>query len=142
MLTAQDTAALATTLYTSFNERNFDKIVQIAEPNIIIQNMAFGTTLKGHAGVREWLNIWSTAMPDAKVEIVNIFPSEKGVVTEFIGRGTHKGPFNGPQGAIPATGKKLEMRFCEVLKIANDKVAEQRLYFDGATLLRQLGVIL
>ncbi len=140
MITAQDTAALAKTWYTAFNDRSFDKNVQICDENIVLNNIAFGTTLKGHAGVREWLSLWSNALPDAKVEIVNIFPTDSGVVTEFIGRGTHKGPFIGPQGTIPATGKKIEIRFCEVFKVKNGKFSEHRIYFDAGTLMSQLGL--
>jgi len=141
MITAQDTTALAKTWYTSFNDRNFDKNVSICEENIVLNNLAFGTTFKGHAGVREWLSNWSTALPDARVEIVSIIASENGVATEFIGRGTHKGPLMGPQGAIPATGKKIEVRFCETFQVKNGKFADHRIYFDGATMLRQLGLI-
>ena len=59
MITAQDTAAMAKTWYAGFNDRKFDKNVGICDENIVLNNVAFGTTLKGHAGVREWLANWS-----------------------------------------------------------------------------------
>ncbi len=141
MITAQDLAAMAKTQYESFNARTFDKNVALCDENIVLNNVAFGTTLNGHAGVREWLTNWSTALPDAKVEVVSVSAGDTSVATEFIGRGTHNGPFAGPMGTIPATGRPIEIRFCEVFKVRNGKFVEQHIYFDAATLMRQLGLM-
>jgi predicted ester cyclase len=62
------------------------------------------------------------------------------VVFEVTWTGTHKGPLQTPKGAIPATGKKIDVRACIVHEIAGDKVKEERHYFDLMTLLQQIGV--
>ena len=41
---------------------------------------------------------------------------------------------------IQAIDKKLDMKFCELLRIKDGQIAESHLYFDAATLLRQFGL--
>jgi len=91
----------------------------------------FDVNYSGRKGYREFLNNWTTAMPDCKAEIVNVIGGEEWTVVEFIGRGTHTGPLVGPQGTMPATQKKLDLKCCELLRIKDGQIAEAHLYFDG-----------
>ena len=104
-------------------------------------NIPFNVNYSGRTEYRDFLSNWTTAMPDCKVEVLNVFGGEEWSVVEFIGRGTHTGPLVGPQGTMPATQKKLELKFCEVLKIKDGQIAEAHLYFDAATMLRQFGLL-
>jgi steroid delta-isomerase-like uncharacterized protein len=141
MITAQDTALIVRKLYDSFNQRDFDQIGKLAADGAQFLNVPLGVTYNGPAGAKEFAQGWATAFPDSKVEVTNLIATDEWVVSEFIGRGTHKGPLNGPGGAIPPTGKRLEMRFVEVFRIKNGKISEHRAYFDAATMMRQLGLM-
>jgi len=48
--------------------------------------------------------------------------------------------FRAPAGDIPATGKKVDVQFCDVLRIENDRIVQIKSYFDSGTFARQLGV--
>jgi predicted ester cyclase len=74
-------------------------------------------------------------------EIVEVSTGEDLVVVEFVGRGTHDGPLKGPVGEIPPTGRRVEIRFCEVHEIWDGKIVRFRTYFDPATMMRQLGLM-
>ena len=50
--------------------------------------------------------------------------------------GTHEGSFRG----LPATGREFEMRFCAMFVFEEDRLVCERVYFDAATILRQLGI--
>ncbi len=141
MLTAQDNATVARAHYDAFNRRDNAKSLSLVTEDVKWMNIPFNVNYAGHKGYREFLNNWTTAMPDCKVEIVNVVGSEEWTVVEFIGRGTHTGPLVGPQTTIPATQKKLDMKFCELLRIKDGQIAEAHLYFDAATLLRQFGLL-
>lgn len=104
-------------------------------------NIPFNVRHDGHKGYREFLDNWTVAMPDCKVEIVNVVAGEEWTAVEFIGRGTHTGPLVGPQGTIAATQNKLELKICEFLRIRDGLIHEGRVYFDAATLMRQFGVL-
>ena len=141
MLTAQDNATVVRAHYDSFNRRDFDKGLSLVTDNVKWSNIPFNTDSIDRKGYREYLENWTTAMPDCKVEITNVVAGEEWSVVEFIGRGTHTGPLVGPQGTIPATQKKLDLKCCEVLRLKDGQITEGRVYFDAATLLRQFGLL-
>ena len=107
MLTAQDNATIARDHFNAFNARDLEKGLTLVTKDAKWMNIPFDREFTGHAGYREFHNNWTTAMPDCKVEIVNVIGGEEWTVVEFIGRGTHTGPLAGPQDPIPATHKKL-----------------------------------
>lgn len=142
MLTAQDNATIVRAHYDSFNRRDMDKGLTLVTDDVKWMNVPFDVSYTGHKGYRDHLGIWTTAMPDCKVEVVNVFPGEEWTAVEFIGRGTHTGPLAGPQGTtFPATQKKLELKVCEILRVQDGQIAEVRVYFDAATMMRQLGLL-
>ncbi len=141
MLTAQDNATMVRAHYDAFNRRDIEKDLTLVTEDVKWTNIPFDLSFSGHKGYREYLNTWITAMPDCKVEMVNVIGGEEWTVVEFIGRGTHTGPLAGPEGTIPATHRKLDLKCCELLRIWDGQIAEGRLYFDAATLLRQFGLI-
>ena len=55
--------------------------------------------------------------------------------------GTMKGPMKGPDGKeIPPTGKSFEVDLCTVARWHNMKIAEEYLFYDLLTFLRQIGL--
>jgi hypothetical protein len=60
------------------------------------------------------------------------------VIVEFMLRGTHEGPLRG----LPPTGRAFECRMTAFFLFPpdGDKIIGERVYFDQATIMRQLGV--
>ena len=109
-------------------------------PNATCLNVALDAKFHGPTGYTEFLQNWATAYPDSKVEITSIAAGDEYAAVEYIGRGTNTGSFKTPEATIPATGKKVDIKICQVFRFKNGKVTETRHYFDSATLLRQLGL--
>ena len=141
MLTAQDNATIIRAHYDAYNRRDVEKGNSLVTDDVKWMNIPFNVTFSGRKGYREFIDNWTTAMPDSKVEILNLVPGDEWTAVEFIGRGTHTGPLTAPQGTIPATQKKLDLKFCELLRVKDGQIAEAHLYFDAATLMRQLGLL-
>lgn len=59
------------------------------------------------------------------------------VMLEFTFTGTHTGDFYG----IPATGRQVELQLMSVYHVEDGLIRWARLYYDSASMLRQLGVI-
>ena len=57
------------------------------------------------------------------------------VVLEFVFNGTHTGEFLG----LPATNRRVSIPMLGIYTINGDSIQAARLYFDHATLMRQLG---
>ena len=141
MLTAQDTATLVRSLYDAFNSRDFNKALAMVTEDTKWTNIPFDATFSGPKGYREYLENWSTAMPDCKVEVVNVVVGDEWSAVECVGRGTHTGSLKGQHGSISATQKKVELKFSEFLRLHDGQVKEGRVYFDSTTLMRQLGIM-
>lgn len=75
--------------------------------------------------------------PDFKIEIKRRISDSDEVAAEWICTGTHTGVFQG----IPPTGRRVTVYGTSLSRIRDDKIAEERAYFDRLDLLQQLGVI-
>ena len=62
--------------------------------------------------------------------------ADEAVIVEFDLLGTHRGDFLG----TPPTGRSFTCRMAAVFVFAGDRIVCERVYFDAATILRQLGI--
>jgi ketosteroid isomerase-like protein len=132
---------VARKLNEDFNQHDLEALAQGCAEDMTFTDMVSGETNEGPAGFRAYCERWLTAMPDAKIEVVSEAESGDIVYLEFVGRGTHNGPLALPGGgSIPATSRPVEVSFCEALRLREDKVVSGRIYYDGLSLLRQLGI--
>jgi hypothetical protein len=77
------------------------------------------------------------ALPDLVIEVMHHFLSSECIVLEVGIRGTHRGAWRG----LPATGRRVDFPLCAVYTFdVDDRLAGERIYYDRATVLRQLGV--
>ncbi|HET6873679.1 MAG TPA: ester cyclase, partial [Acidimicrobiales bacterium] len=53
--------------------------------------------------------------------------------------GTHSGDMVTPQGTVPASGNKIELRFADYFRVANGKIIDHRTYWDQVDMMTQLG---
>ena len=91
----------------------------------------------GLDGVRSYYTELMRALPDLVVDVHRRHVSEDGIVLEVAIRGTHLGAWRG----LPATGRRVDFPLCGVYTFdADDRLAGERIYYDRATVLRQLGV--
>lgn len=138
----QDNAAIVRDLFDAFNDHDLDRAAALVSEDFELMDFAAdGQVFRGPQGLRQWLQIFLTALPDAKVELTNVVAAGEGwVFTEHIGRGAHTGPLVGPSGTIPPTGRRIELPVGELLRVEDGKITLVHAYYDGATLMRQLGV--
>ena len=128
-------------VYEYFNTHNAEGLMGLVTDDFELEDVALGYTWKGKEGWGEWLQNWAVSLPDAMTVVNSITATEGRIVTEHTGRGTHTGTLNTPGGAIPATGKKIELRFAEIYLMRDGKIKTMRAYWDTGTLMRQLGLV-
>ena len=140
-LSPQALTNVAKALIEAYNEKNWDRAKASITPDFVYDEVATGRKVTGiDATIDAWKG-WAQAFPDSKGSYQGAHVAEDGtVVLELTWKGTHQGPLQTPKGAIPATGKSIEVRGCAVIQVAGEKARSQRHYFDMATLLQQLGV--
>ncbi|MGH2957825.1 MAG: ester cyclase [Solirubrobacterales bacterium] len=90
-------------------------------------------------GAEEVLDHWEElqrAFPDQLIEIVALHGADDAVLMEAVARGTHSGPLRG----LPPTGRRFEQEFLAIFVFEDEGLVCERVYYDAATVLRQLGV--
>lgn len=124
----------------AYNEKDWDRARAALAPEVVYDELGTQRTLKGVDDVLAAWKGWATTLPDSRATFRSEVVSGNTAVLEITWTGTHKGPLQMADREIPATGKKIELRACQVVEVANDKVKSVRHYFDMGTLLDQLGV--
>ena len=119
----------------SENEHDFDTTIGTFD-HPRYELVATGDVYDGEEEVRAYFAETRTAFPDQRNELIALHHSDDAVFVEAMLYGTHLGPYRG----LPPTGRKFEMRFCAMFIFEKEKLVCERVYFDAATVLRQLGI--
>jgi steroid delta-isomerase-like uncharacterized protein len=91
----------------------------------------------GCDAVRAYYDGLLRAMPDLAIEVRQRHLAEAAVLLEVVISGHHLGAWRG----LPPTGRPLRFPLCGVFTFdGQDRLAGERIYYDRATVLRQLGV--
>lgn len=90
----------------------------------------------GKVAVAAYYEETRAAFPDQRNEVLAIHHADDAVIVEFDLLGTHDGPFRG----LPPTGRSFRARMAAFFIFEGDRLVCERVYFDSATILRQLGI--
>jgi steroid delta-isomerase-like uncharacterized protein len=119
----------------SENRHEFDvTLATFAHPRYEI--IPTGEVYDGEQEVRDYFVASRTAFPDQRNELRALYHADDAVIVEFDLLGTHLGPLRG----IPPTGRAFRCRVMAFFLFADDRIVCERVYFDSATILRQLGL--
>jgi steroid delta-isomerase-like uncharacterized protein len=92
---------------------------------------------RGYDEVRAFYAGFLQALPGLQIEVQRRHASDTAVVLEVIICGRHLGPWRG----LPATGRQVEIPLCAIFTFdEEDRLAGEKIYYDRATVLRQLGM--
>jgi steroid delta-isomerase-like uncharacterized protein len=107
----------------------------------IIHISATAGTVTGIEAFLAFVYAFKQAFPDLHWEMREFIEGSDTVVAEGIFIGTNSGTMVGPRGPIPATGRRVELPFCDIWKVRNGRIVENRIYYDQVTFLSQLGLM-
>jgi steroid delta-isomerase-like uncharacterized protein len=137
-MSEQDNLRLARQGYDAWNAHDTDRFVNLLADDFVEESDTQPAPLRGPDGARQSMEMYIKAFPDLHFDIEHMIASGEYVVTRWLATGTHKGELMG----IPPTGRRGEgIHGCTVSQYRNGKVVHQWLYWDVATLLRQIGVM-
>ncbi len=141
---------------TPDSERRMAARLKLVEEHVRLENQhdlegimtTFGATARyddepydghyiGRDGVRTYYEDLLRAMPDLTIDVQHRHVSELAVVLEVIISGHHLGAWRG----LPPTGRPVRFPLCGIYTFDDeDRLAGEKIYYDRATVLRQLGV--
>lgn len=128
--------------HEAFNRRDWDQVIRDMAPDVEYVDHPRGMTVKGAAQFVDYLRSgWVTAFSDAAVTNAGYTDgADTGgagrSIAQFAGTGTNDGAL----GPMPATGRSMNMPFCEIMTYGPDgRIVRGELYYDQVSMLVQLG---
>jgi steroid delta-isomerase-like uncharacterized protein len=98
--------------------------------------IATGDVHDGEGEVARYFQETRAAFPDQRNELIALRHSDDAVIVEFDLKGTHLGSYRG----LPPTGRAFTCRMVALFLFEEDRLVGERVYFDSATIQRQLGI--
>jgi steroid delta-isomerase-like uncharacterized protein len=136
-----ETERVVRIFHGSWDLRDPDRGAAVIAEDCHFEDVARGELLSGPEGYKRDYERWRTAFPDGECKIVNVFTDGDWAVVEFVNRGTQTGVLHSSLGDFPPSGRRMEMRYCSVMRVKDGKVVEGRDYYDSAGIARQLGLV-
>jgi steroid delta-isomerase-like uncharacterized protein len=91
----------------------------------------------GAAGFKQIIQMFRTAFPDIVITLDQVIAEGDRVATQGVFTGTHQGEFMG----VPATGKRVAVKYIDIWRLEDGKGRENWVRLDIAGLMQQLGVM-
>lgn len=97
--------------------------------------------IHGSDAIVEYLGSFPRAFPDASWEPIARHETSDTAIDEGYFSGTNTGPLRlSPGEVIPATGKRVRLRECDVATVRDGRIASHRFYYDQTEFGEQLGL--
>ena len=122
---------------TAEHERRMEDTLATLAEDCVFEDRTLGLTLRGREGARRYYRMWWDAFSNGVHVDDHRWTEDGGVVAEVRFQGVHGGPFLG----IAPTGRPVDLPIVILVSGFRDGLmAGERIYWDLATLLRQLDV--
>jgi steroid delta-isomerase-like uncharacterized protein len=119
------------------NEHNLEEVLRTFGNAARYDDEAWDEHYEGASGVRAFYEQLMGALPDLVIAVQRQHVTNEAILVEVVIHGTHLGVWRG----LPATGRRIEFPLCGVYTFdADDRLAGERIYYDRATVLHQVGV--
>jgi ketosteroid isomerase-like protein len=123
--------------HAAFNRRDYEEAVQNLRDDVQYTDHPRDITTKGPVEFVDYLKGWTTAFSDAQIADARYIDGGDYTVAIFHGRGTN----DGAMGPMQATGKRMNLPYCEVLRYdAEGHVVAGEMFYDAMTMMVQLGL--
>jgi steroid delta-isomerase-like uncharacterized protein len=118
------------------NEHDLDGIMATYASSPRYEDEPYDEHHAGPQAVRGYYERLMRAVPDLRIDVSRRHATEDAVILECVIGGTHLGEWRG----LPPTGRRLRFPLCAVYTFDGDRLAGERIYYDRATVLRQVGM--
>ncbi len=119
------------------NEHDLEGVLQTFGDSAHYDDQSWAEHYQGRDGVRQFYQHLMRALPNLEIDVQRRHVTDDAILVEVIIRGTHLGSWRG----LPPTGRRIEFPLCGIYTFDSaDRLAGEKIYYDRATVLRQLGV--
>ena len=119
------------------NSHDLDGILGTFGPDACYDDEPWDDHRIGRDQVRLYYKEMLAATADFRIEVRNRYATDEALILEVMISGTHTGTWKG----LPPTGKPVSFPLCGIFTFdPEDRILGEKIYYDRATALRQLGV--
>jgi steroid delta-isomerase-like uncharacterized protein len=119
------------------NLHDLDGILGTFGPDAYYDDEPWDDHRIGRHQVRLYYKEMLAATADFRIEVGNRHATDEAVILEVTITGTHTGTWRG----LPPTGKPVSFPLCGIFTFdSQDRILGEKIYYDRASVLRQLGV--
>ena len=116
------------------NAANWDALDSLVAPEVV-RHQGGHPPLRGLAALKQFLHGELAVFPDAEETVLQLIAEGDRVAAHLRFVGTQHGAL----GRFPPTGRRLEVDFMCLCRLADGRIAEIWPLWDGLAMLRQLG---
>jgi steroid delta-isomerase-like uncharacterized protein len=125
----------------AFFGKDYDAAAELYAPDAIAESPDRGE-IKGRDQIVEYMKAFFMSFPDARYESLHAYEDGNSAIEEGIFHGTNTGRIPMPGGGeMPATGKAVSIKGCDVLTVENGMITRHNFYFDQMGMLTQMGMM-
>jgi len=135
---ATDAATVGRAYFEAVGRRDLDAMESFYEPGGIGEIHGL-VELQAPGNYRQWFGDLFRAVPDLKMEILDVVATGDVVAVRWRGTGVFDGDA-GFEGLRP-NGSSVDIQGCDVLRIRNGRIQRNDAYTNAAQLARQLGAL-
>ena len=121
--------------FASETDQQFERTLATFNGHPHYEIMATGQVFDGDDDVMGYYRTTRTAFPDQRHDNVRFHAADDVTVAEFDLLGTNLGEFYG----LPPTGRAFRVPVIAVFFFDGDRIVNERIYFDAASLVNQIG---
>ena len=119
------------------NLHELDGILDTFGPEARYDDEPWADHRVGRDQVRLYYMQMLAAAPDLHIEVMHRYATGEAIILEVMISGTHMGDWRG----LPATGRSVRFPLCAIYSFdQGDRLSGERIYYDRASVLGQLGV--
>jgi steroid delta-isomerase-like uncharacterized protein len=128
---------VATEIFDALGRHDVDAMLSRVHPDLVDDFVAVGV-FRGVAQVRGFFDELLAAVPDFAIEVIGTVSDDERAVVQWRASGTFTGSaFQG----IHATGRRVELRGCDIMQFTQGRVKHNTIYYDGLGFARQIGML-
>ena len=122
----------------AWNARDSERIASFFSEEAVYEDQGAGVTARGREEIRRHAALVHEAFPDLSFELVRAAHGDDFSAGEWRSRMTHRGEFEG----LAPTGRVVESSGVDVATLGeDDRIVHLASYYDGAEIMRRLGLL-
>lgn len=129
--------AVVTAVFAHLKSHDLDAMLKLAHDDAVDDFVVVGE-FRGKSAIRGFFGELIGAFPDFDIDVVHMVGDDQHAVIQWHATGTFTGtPFQG----VHATGRRVDLRGCDVMRFEDGKLTHNTIYYDGLGFARQVGLL-